>query len=78
MNGQPLPRRHGFPVRVLVPGLYGEKNGKWVTGIEVSADEEGFYEHRGWGPDFTLKTRSRFTGPPFDRPLHMDLVTLCG
>ena len=63
MHGQPLPRRHGYPVRVLVPGLYGEKNVKWVTAIEVSADEEeGFYEHQGWGPDFTVKTRSRFTG----------------
>jgi uncharacterized membrane protein YidH (DUF202 family) len=33
MNGQPLPRRHGYPVRVIVPGLFGEKNVKWVTGI---------------------------------------------
>ena len=31
MNGQPLPQRHGYPARIVVPGLYGEKNMKWVT-----------------------------------------------
>ena len=70
MNGEPLPRRHGYPVRIIVPGLYGEKNVKWIDRIEVSkTNEKGFYENQGWGPDFTVQTQSRFTAPAFDRPL---------
>ncbi|MGB3330844.1 MAG: molybdopterin-dependent oxidoreductase [Thermomicrobiales bacterium] len=64
INGEPLPRRHGYPVRVIVPGLYGEKNVKWVTRIDVTtADENGFYEDQGWGPDFVPKTRSDIFSP---------------
>jgi DMSO/TMAO reductase YedYZ molybdopterin-dependent catalytic subunit len=64
MNGAPLPHIHGYPVRVIVPGLYGEKNVKWVTGIEVvTHDAMGFYEQQGWGPDFVIPTRSDFFSP---------------
>lgn len=64
INGEPLPRRHGYPVRVIVPGYYGEKNVKWVTRIDVTtADEKGFYEDQGWGPDFVPKTRSDIFSP---------------
>ncbi len=70
MNGEPLPERHGYPVRVIVPGLYGEKNVKWVTRIElVDYDAKGFYERQGWGPDFVIPIRSRIDAPDFDRPL---------
>ena len=64
MNGEPLPDRHGFPARVIVPGYFGEKHVKWITRIEV-ADESaiGFYEKQGWGPDFIVPTRSRFDQP---------------
>lgn len=64
MDGQPLPDRHGFPARVIVPGYFGEKHVKWITRIEV-ADESaiGFYEKQGWGPDFIVPTRSRFDQP---------------
>ena len=64
MNGEPLPHRHGFPARVIVPGYFGEKHVKWITRIEV-ADESaiGFYEKQGWGPDFIAPTRSRFDEP---------------
>ncbi len=73
INGEPLPRRHGYPVRLVVPGMYGEKNVKWVTRIDISTtDEKGFYEDQGWGPDFVPKTRSdvffprtRLTGKGF-------------
>jgi DMSO/TMAO reductase YedYZ molybdopterin-dependent catalytic subunit len=61
MNGQPLPQRHGFPVRIIGPDLCGEKNVKWIDRIRLSATEEqGFYENQGWGPDFVVKTQSRF------------------
>jgi len=64
MNGEPLPRTHGYPVRVVVPGLYGEKNVKWVTRIDVvTEDEKGFYEQQGWGPDFSPPTRSDLFRP---------------
>ena len=70
MNGEPLPERHGFPARVIVPGLFGEKNVKWVTRIDLVTEEtKGFYEQQGWGPNFVVPTVSRFTEPGFDRPL---------
>lgn len=69
MNGEPLPRIHGFPVRLIVPGMYGEKNVKWVTGIEVvDHDAKGFYEQQGWGPDFVIPIRSRIYEPDLSQP----------
>lgn len=49
MNGAELPMRHGYPVRVLIPGHFGEENPKWVTRIEL-ADEfaGGLYSDQGW------------------------------
>lgn len=68
MNGEPLPRKHGFPARVIVPGLFGEKNVKWVTGIEViDHDGKGFYETQGWGPNFEIPTRSDIFAPKWTR-----------
>lgn len=64
MNGEMIPQRHGFPVRVIVPGLFGEKNVKWVTRIElVDHDAKGFYEQQGWGPNFVMPTTARFDVP---------------
>src|SRR5215468_920322 len=64
MNGVPLPGRHGYPLRVIVPGYFGEKNVKWLTRIEVTdANAKGFYEAQGWGPDFIVPTRSRIDVP---------------
>jgi len=49
MNGRPLPRRHGHPVRALVPGHWGEINVKWLTEIQVlEREREGYWEERGW------------------------------
>ena len=64
MNGQPLPDKHGFPARVIVPGYFGEKHVKWLTRIELTGPEaKGFYETQGWGPDFIVPTRSRIDVP---------------
>jgi DMSO/TMAO reductase YedYZ molybdopterin-dependent catalytic subunit len=64
MNGVPLPDRHGYPLRVIVPGYFGEKNVKWLTKVEVTdAKAKGFYEAQGWGPDFVVPTRSRIDVP---------------
>jgi DMSO/TMAO reductase YedYZ molybdopterin-dependent catalytic subunit len=64
MNGAPLADRHGYPLRAIVPGYFGEKNVKWLTRIEVTdANAKGFYEKQGWGPDFIVPTRSRIDVP---------------
>jgi DMSO/TMAO reductase YedYZ molybdopterin-dependent catalytic subunit len=70
MNGDSLPGRHGFPVRLIVPGLVGEKSVKWLTRVVVNEKPTtGFYEGQGWGPNFVLQTHSRFYAPDFGRPL---------
>jgi DMSO/TMAO reductase YedYZ molybdopterin-dependent catalytic subunit len=49
MNGEPLPRQHGFPLRILIPGKYGVKMPKWLTRIEfVDKEYLGFWEWQGW------------------------------
>ncbi|MGZ3680423.1 MAG: molybdopterin-dependent oxidoreductase [Ktedonobacterales bacterium] len=63
MNGAPLPARHGYPVRVVVPGRYGEQSAKWVTRIEVTDVEvKGFYQSQGWSAA-QLETTSRIDAP---------------
>jgi DMSO/TMAO reductase YedYZ molybdopterin-dependent catalytic subunit len=70
MNGEPLPREHGFPARVLVPGRYGMKNPKWLAGIRaMPQDFAGWYEQRNWNKDGIVKTMSRI-----DRPVDGALV----
>src|SRR5262249_33706622 len=57
MNGAPLTSRHGYPLRVVVPGYYGEHSPKWLTEIAVvDGQPEGFYQQQGWywGPVHTL------------------------
>jgi DMSO/TMAO reductase YedYZ molybdopterin-dependent catalytic subunit len=64
MNGKELPDRHGYPLRMIVPGYFGEKHVKWLTRIELTGpDAKGFYESQGWGPDFIVPTRSRIDVP---------------
>jgi len=49
MNGRVLPRGHGYPVRAIIPGHWGEVNTKWLTEIEVLEREvDGYWEQRGW------------------------------
>jgi DMSO/TMAO reductase YedYZ molybdopterin-dependent catalytic subunit len=69
MNGDPLPPEHGYPVRVIVPGLYGMMNAKWVTKIElVNKVYEGFWQKRGWTNDAKYQTGSTIVIPG-DSPL---------
>ncbi|HEU4391670.1 MAG TPA: molybdopterin-dependent oxidoreductase [Blastocatellia bacterium] len=75
MNGEPLPRTHGYPARIIVPGMFGEKNVKWVTRVElVDYDAKGFYEQQGWGPNFSVPTRSRFDFPYYDQTIKFTRV----
>ncbi|CAN5213854.1 molybdopterin-dependent oxidoreductase [soil metagenome] len=66
MNGQPLPLEHGFPVRMVVPGLYGYVSAtKWVVELEVTrfADAEGYWIPRGWDAKGPVKLASRIDTP---------------
>jgi DMSO/TMAO reductase YedYZ molybdopterin-dependent catalytic subunit len=69
MNGQPLPPEHGFPVRMVVPGLYGYVSAtKWVVDLELTrfADNKPYWVKRGWARKAPIKTMSRIDTP---RPL---------
>jgi DMSO/TMAO reductase YedYZ molybdopterin-dependent catalytic subunit len=64
INGQPLPQPHGFPARLLVPGLYGMKNGKWIERLELTAGGyTGYWEERGWTSEAIVKTTARIDTP---------------
>nr|MDQ2883609.1 molybdopterin-dependent oxidoreductase [Actinomycetota bacterium] len=71
MNGEPLPIEHGFPVRMLVPGLYGFVSGtKWITDMEFTTFDakQAYWLQRGWGQRAPIKTMSRIDSPgPFER-----------
>jgi DMSO/TMAO reductase YedYZ molybdopterin-dependent catalytic subunit len=59
-NGEPLSVDHGFPARILVPGIYGMKNVKWVVEIELSDQEyQGYWQTRGWSDSAEVQTLSR-------------------
>jgi len=66
MNGEPLPVEHGFPVRVVVPGLYGYVSAtKWVMSLEVSRFDrfDAYWTPRGWSEQAPIKTQSRIDRP---------------
>ncbi|MFG3365859.1 sulfite oxidase [Streptomyces sp. NPDC090032] len=66
MNGQPLPFAHGFPVRMLVPGLYGYVSAcKWIEDIELTtfADYDAYWVKRSWAQQAPIKTESRIDTP---------------
>ena len=66
MNGEPLPLEHGFPVRTVVPGLYGYVSAtKWVVDMEVTqfARFQAYWTERGWSQDGPVKTESRIDVP---------------
>ena len=64
MNGEVLPKEHGFPVRLLVPDIYGMKNVKWLTKIEViEYDVKGYWQTRGWDDTALMQTTSRIDLP---------------
>lgn len=66
MNGEALPAEHGFPARLVVPGLYGFVSAtKWVTELKLTtfAQEEGYWQPRGWARLSPVKTQSRIDFP---------------
>ncbi|MGI5245575.1 molybdopterin-dependent oxidoreductase [Dactylosporangium sp. CA-139066] len=66
MNGEPLPIEHGFPVRMVVPGLYGYVSAtKWLVELELTsfADFDAYWIKRGWAAKGPIKTESRIDTP---------------
>lgn len=59
MNDEPLTVEHGFPLRVHIPGLYGQKMPRWLTRIEfIDYDYKGYWESRGWSNVADIRTKS--------------------
>ncbi len=85
-NGELLPLRHGFPLRILIPGLYGQKQPKWLTRITLSAEDRlGYWENpsRGWSNLAAVKTNSAFRAPttnvlPFTAPITLEGCAFAG
>lgn len=81
MNGVPLPVNHGFPARLVVPGLYGYVSAtKWLREIRLTtvAEEVGFWIPRGWVADGTIEAASRIDVPRDGATVPAGEVTVAG
>ncbi len=81
MNGQPLPAEHGFPVRMVVPGLYGYVSAtKWLVDLELTRfdRETPYWVARGWVPKAPILTMSRIDVPSPFAKLRAGRVTVAG
>ena len=74
MNSIPLPQNHGYPLRAVIPGLYGMMSAKWIRKISiVNTTYMGYWQTRGWSNIGTVQTLAFITTPgdgdfpePFD------------
>ena len=81
MNGQPLPAAHGYPVRVVVPGLYGYVSAtKWVVDMELTTFGafDAFWVKQGWSQQGPIKTESRIDVPKRRSTVPAGQVTIAG
>jgi DMSO/TMAO reductase YedYZ molybdopterin-dependent catalytic subunit len=81
MNGEPLPVKHGFPVRVVVPGLYGYVSAtKWITELEVTSFSafDAYWVPRGWSALGPIKTESRIDTPANGSKKNAGAVVIAG
>ena len=79
LNGEALPIPHGFPARLLIPGLFGMKNGKWLTELSLaSGSYTGYWEQRGWTPNAFVKLTSRIDTPQDGDLLAAGPTTIAG
>ena len=81
MNGKPLPVEHGFPVRMVVPGLYGYVSAtKWVVDWKLTtfAKDQGYWTPRGWSAKGPIKLSSRIDTPQDGRSLTAGTVAIAG
>jgi DMSO/TMAO reductase YedYZ molybdopterin-dependent catalytic subunit len=81
MNGQPLPTAHGYPARLVVPGLYGYVSAtKWVVDLELTRFDqaEAYWTQLGWSPRGPIKTESRVDVPRRGQDVTRGPVTFGG
>lgn len=81
MNGVPLPRAHGFPARLITPGLYGYVGGtKWLTRLTVTTydRDQAYWTERDWAVDGPIKIASRIDTPGGARPVEPGRVVVAG
>jgi DMSO/TMAO reductase YedYZ molybdopterin-dependent catalytic subunit len=81
MNGEPLPLEHGFPVRMLVPGLYGYVSAmKWLVDLELTTLDayDAYWIERGWAKEAPVKTQSRIDTPGSGAQLAPGPVAVAG
>lgn len=79
MNGELLPKGHGFPLRAIVPGIYGMKNVKWVRSIEVVGEDYlGYWQKRGWSDAAVVRTTSVIDTPPDGATVALGEVPVAG
>ena len=81
MNGEPLPLEHGFPARMVVPGLYGFVSAtKWVVDMELTTFDarESYWRRRSWGVKAPIKTQSRIDVPRGFATVPAGTVTIAG
>ncbi|HET9016272.1 MAG TPA: molybdopterin-dependent oxidoreductase [Thermomicrobiaceae bacterium] len=79
LNGAPLPNEHGYPLRMIVPGIFGMKNVKWLKSIEaITTDYSGYWQQRGWSNVATVQTMSRIDVPYDGNPITAGTPTLVG
>jgi DMSO/TMAO reductase YedYZ molybdopterin-dependent catalytic subunit len=81
MNGQPLPTEHGYPARLVVPGLYGYVSAtKWVVDLELTRFDraEAFWTQHGWSAKGPIKTESRIDVPRSGQDISKGPVTFGG
>lgn len=81
MNREILPTSHGFPARLIVPGLYGYVSGtKWLTEIELTTWDafDGYWVPRGWAKEGPIKTQSRIDRPKLGDTVEVGPFTLGG
>jgi DMSO/TMAO reductase YedYZ molybdopterin-dependent catalytic subunit len=81
MNGEVLPIEHGFPVRMLVPGLYGYVSAtKWVVDLEITTfqDAQAYWVQEGWSQQAPVKTASRVDVPQDGATVSPGTVTVAG
>jgi DMSO/TMAO reductase YedYZ molybdopterin-dependent catalytic subunit len=79
LDNAPLPTSHGFPARMVIPGLYGMKGPKWLDRIDlVSHESGGYWEQQGWDHNPIVKTTSRIDAPADGGVVKVGPVTIAG
>lgn len=80
MNGEALPLEHGFPLRMVTPGLYGYVSAtKWLTSMELTTfDRKTYWEKRGWAERAPIKTQSRIDRPKAFQQFRTGKFTVAG